>query len=38
MLLNPAYLMLFIDLTRSFIQARKLVGIFKEQSLQIGGV
>ena len=26
MLLNPACLMLFLDLTRSFIQARKLVG------------
>ena len=30
--------MLFIDLARSFIQARKLVGFFMEQSLQIGGV
>ena len=38
MLLNPAYLLLFVDLTRSFIQARKLVGFFKEQSLQIGGI
>ena len=37
-LLNHAYLTLFIDLTRSFIQARKLVDIFMEQSLQIGGV
>ena len=38
MLLNPAYLMLFIGLTRTFIQARKLVEHFMEQSLQIGGV
>ena len=38
MLLNPAYLMLFVDLTRSFIQARKLVGNFMEQSLKIGRV
>ena len=36
--LNPAYLMMFIDLTRSFIQARKLMGFFIEQSLQICGV
>ena len=35
-LLNPAHLMLFVDLTRSFIQARKLLGFFVEQSLQVG--
>ena len=35
MLLNPAYLMLFIDLTRSYIQARKVVAFYMEQSLQI---
>ena len=38
MLFNPASLMLFVDLNRSFIQAGTLVGIFMEQSLQIGGV
>ena len=38
MFLNPAYWMMFVDLTRNFIQAGTLVGFFMEQSLQIGEV